>query len=325
MKIKPLFISILTCCLVSFTVFADQFIWQPSAEHHQIPLWPKNKMPNALKSVTSEYATTVTKPLIAGKPWTAIFQVSNPTLTLYQPVKNNSGTAIMVFPGGGFSILAIDLEGSEVCHWLTAKGITCVLLKYRVPDSGPAWHHECHCHIHPKAPTALEDAERAMGLIRLNAKAWHINPNKIGIMGFSAGGYMVADLSTHFKNRVYHPIDKADLLSCRPDFAIALYPGHMRTDGQYFKLNPNIHFSKNSPPTFILQAENDPEDNINNSLLYYMGLKNADVPVEMHLYAKGGHAFGLRATRFPITHWPHLVMQWLNSIGMLSLKSDASN
>ncbi|GAG42656.1 unnamed protein product, partial [marine sediment metagenome] len=202
--------------------------------------------------------------------------------------------------------------------WLTSQGITCILLKYRVPDSGPAWHQSCHCHIHPKAPTALEDAQRTLGLVRLNASRWHINPNKIGVIGFSAGGYMVADLSTHFKKRAYKPIDAADKESCHPDFAVALYPGHMRVDGKRFTLNPNIHFTKGTPPTFLLQAENDPEDNINNSLLYYIGLKNAGVPVEMHLYAHGGHAFGLRATKFSITRWPTLAETWLHSIGMLT-------
>lgn len=212
-----------------------------------------------------------TKQLIAGRPWTEVLNVSQPTMTIYFPKVKNTGAAIVVFPGGGFRVLAIDLEGTEICHWATLQGLTCILLKYRVPDSGPAWHKICHCHIHPKAPTALEDAQRTIGLIRLNASKWHINPNKIGVIGFSAGGYMVADISTHFKKRAYKYIDSADKESCRPDFAIALYPGHMRTDGKKFVLNSNIHFTKDTPPTFLAQAENDPEDNINNSLLYYIG------------------------------------------------------
>ena len=274
-------------------------------------------MPDPLPHPKPEYAKIITNPLVAGKPWTEIFNVSQPTMTIYSPKKHNTGVAMIVFPGGGFKGLAIDLEGTEVCQWLTSKGITCVLLKYRVPNSGPAWNQSCHCHIHPKAPTALQDAQRTLGLIRLNAAKWHINPNKIGVIGFSAGGYMVADLSTHFEKRAYEPIDNADRVSCRPDFAIAIYPGHMQTDGKPFQLNPNIHFTKGSPPTFIVQAEDDPEDNIDNALLYYIGLKNAGVPAEMHLYARGGHAFGLRPTKFPITRWPQLADIWLHSIGML--------
>lgn len=306
-------------CLFATTVIADEtakkFTWQPTAGHQQIPIWPVGKMPDSIAQPKAEYAVTVTKPLVAGKPWIAIYHVSEPTMTIYSPRKHNTGAAVIVFPGGGFKILAIDLEGTEICHWLTSKGITCVLLKYRVPNSGPAWDKSCHCHIHPKAPTALQDAQRTVGLVRFNAAKWHINPNKIGIIGFSAGGYMVADLSTHFAKRAYKPIDGADKVSCRPDFAMAIYPGHMQTDGKPFQLNPNIHFTKDTPPTFIVQAEDDPEDNIDNALLYYLGLKNAGVPVEMHLYAHGGHAFGLRPTQYPITRWPKLADIWLLSIG----------
>lgn len=313
-------VFILLGCLLTLTGYTNSFaetslVWQPSADHTQIPIWPAGKMPDALHDPTQESFETVTEPLVAGKSWTEVLNVSQPTMTVYSPSGKNSGAAVIVFPGGGFSILAIDLEGTEACHWLTSKGITCILLKYRVPDSGPAWHDSCHCNIHPKAPTALEDAQRTLGLVRLNAAKWHIDPNKIGVMGFSAGGYMVAEISTHFNKRAYTPIDAADKESCRPDFAMALYPGHMQATDKQFILNPAIHFTKETPPTFIVQAEDDPEDNINNSLLYYIGLKNAGVPVEMHLYAVGGHAFGLRPTQYPITHWPELATIWLNSIG----------
>lgn len=302
----------------SNNISAQTPVWQPSPGHTQIPIWPADKMPDALTHVKPESTETITVPLVAGKPWTEILNVSRPTMTVYSPRIKNTGAAIIVFPGGGFNILAMDLEGTEACQWLTSKGITCILLKYRVPDSGPAWHDSCHCNIHPKAPTALEDAQRTLSLVRLNAPIWHIDPNKIGVLGFSAGGYMVAETSTHFNKRAYTPIDAADKISCRPDFAIALYPGHMQKSNNLFVLNPNIQFTKDTPPTFLLQAEDDSEDNIDNSLLYYIGLKNAGVPVEMHLYAQGGHAFGLRRTKFPITAWPQLVETWLGTIGVLS-------
>ncbi len=307
--------------LVFVMLFSAQiYAWQPESEHTQIPIWPTGKMPDALliQETKPESAKTITDPLIAGKSWTEIFNVSEPTMTVYSPKKNNTGVAIIVFPGGGFNGLAIDLEGTEACDWLTTRGIACVLLKYRVPDSGPAWHEDCHCNIHPKAPTALEDAQRTVGLVRYNAAKWHIDPHKIGVMGFSAGGYMVADLSTHFEKRTYSPIDLADQESCRPDFAVALYPGHLWIDEKKFELSPAIPITDQIPPTFLLQAEDDPEDNLNNSLVYYIALKNAGVPVEMHLYPQGGHGFGLRRTELPITEWPKLMETWLGSIGMVS-------
>ena len=189
--------------------------------------------------------------------------------------------------------------------------MTAALLKYRVPDSGP------HGLVEPKAPTALEDAQRAVGLLRFHAAQWHIDPHKIGVIGFSAGGHLVANVSTHFDKRLYPIVDAADKESCRPDFAIALYPGHLWND-RNLKLNPHIPVTSNTPPTFLLQAENDPVDNINHSLAYYIALKNAKVAVEMHLYAQGRHAFGLRPSKFPITEWPQLLEKWLGTIGMIS-------
>ena len=216
---------------------------------------------------------------------------------------------------GGFYVLAIDLEGSEACDWLTSKGITCVLLKYRVPDSGP--HGDAGRQRYPKAPMALEDAQRTLGLVRFHAAEYHIDPNKIGVLGFSAGGYLVADISTNFDKRAYPPVDEADKVSCRPDFAVTIYPGHLQASSDGLELNPKIHVSRETPPTFLLQAEDDHVDNVNDSLVYYIALKNAGVPAEMHLYAQGGHAFGLRRTKFPITGWPQLVETWLGTLGMI--------
>jgi len=238
-------------------------------------------------------------------------------MTVYSPQGKNTGAAMVVFPGGGYQILAIDLEGTEVCDWLTSKGITCVLLKYRVPNSGMHWDEKCRCQITPKSPTALEDAQRTVGLVRFHAAQWHIDPLKIGVLGFSAGGHLVAAMSTHFEHRLYPAMDAADKESCRPDFAVALYPGHLWIDEEKLELNPDIHVTSQTPPTFLLQAEDDPVDNINHSLVYYIALKNAGVPVEMHLYAQGGHAFGLRPTGLPITGWPQLVETWLGTLGII--------
>ena len=311
-------ILILGAATLFYGLRAEANVWQPSAGYEQIPIWPEGKMPDAIISKKPE-SVTISDGRIAGKSVSLVWDVTQPTITIYSPTTKNTGAAVMVFPGGGFHGLAIDLEGTEICEWLASQGITGILLKYRVPDSGPNWNEGCQCHVQPYAPVALEDAQRAIGLVRLNAAKWHINPRKIGVIGFSAGGYMVADVSTHFEKRAYSPVDAADSESSRPDFAIALYPGHMGLeDDKSFVLNPNIHFTKESPPTFLLQAEDDPVDTIDYSLLYYIGLKKAGVPVEMHLYAQGGHAFGLRRTDFEITHWPSLVEKWLGTIGMIS-------
>ena len=292
--------------------------WQPSPGHTQMPIWP-GAVPDARPVAEPEVAATTGKEeLVAGRPWVYVSNVSRPTMTVYSPKGTNTGVAVVVFPGGGYQILAIDLEGTEVCDWLTSRGITCVLLKYRVPRSGHYWDDACKCHITPKSPTALQDAQRTVGLVRFHAAEWHIDPHKIGVLGFSAGGHLSAAISTHFKQRLYPTVDAADQESCRPDFAVAIYPGHLWVDYEKFELNPDVPVTRETPPTFLLQAEDDPVDNINHSLVYYIALKNAGVPVEMHLFPQGGHAFGLRPTKFPITRWPQLVETWLGTIGMTS-------
>lgn len=237
-------------------------------------------------------------------------------MTVYSPKGRATGAAIVVFPGGGYRVLAIDLEGTEVCEWLTSKGIACVLLKYRVPDSGPHWDGQRP--INPKAPMALQDAQRAIGLLRLHAAEYRIDPHRIGVLGFSAGGHLVADISTHFDKRLYPAVDAADKESCRPDFAVAIYPGHLWIGSEKYELNPDIPVSPQTPPTFLLQAGNDPVDTVNNSLVYYIALKKAGVPVEIHIFAEGKHAFGLRPTQYPITRWPSLLETWLRTIGLIS-------
>lgn len=290
--------------------------WQPAPGLAQMPLWPR-AAPNARPVPDSESIAPAPNP-VAGKPWLYIRNVSRPTLTVYPPQGKNTGAAIVVFPGGGYHILAIDLEGTEVCDWLTSAGITCVLLKYRVPRSGPSWDPDCKCSIDPRPQPALQDAERAVGLVRYHAADWHVDPHKIGVLGFSAGGHLVAAISTHFRERSYAAVDAADTTSCRPDFAVALYPGHLWIPGGgQLGFNRNIHVTRDTPPTFLLQAETDSVDNVNQSLVYYIALKDAGVPTEMHLYADGGHAFGLRRTKDPITEWPQLVEKWLRTIGII--------
>jgi acetyl esterase/lipase len=159
-----------------------------------------------------------------------------------------------------------------------------------------------------------------VGLVRFHAAQWHVDPHKIGVLGFSAGGHMVAAISTHFAQRAYAPVDAADQESCRPDFAVAIYPGHLSLAADSVALNPDIdsHITADTPPTFLLQNEDDHVDRVEDSLSYYMGLKKAGVAVEMHLYAKGGHAFGLRPSKLPVSHWPALVVTWLGAMGVIA-------
>jgi acetyl esterase/lipase len=330
------------------SVSAQTSSWQPSPGHTQIPIWPgaaPDPQPvNPVEAGGQETAKTEVKDLVAGKPWTYLENVTTPTITVYAPTSANTGAAVVVFPGGGYQILAIDLEGTEVCDWLTQKGITCVLLKYRVTDVGPYPKSGPY----PESPMALEDAQRALRLMRFHAVEWHIDPHKIGVLGFSAGGHLTVAMSVTFDKRLYPLIDAADQLSCRPDFAVAIYPGHLsRAAAEYdagfgttkyalpppdplavvdpnLGLNPDIHVSSETPPTFLLQAEEDHVDSVYDSLSYYIALKKAGVPAEMHLYAQGNHAFGLRPTKLPITAWPQLVETWLGTIGMIPESAPAS-
>jgi acetyl esterase/lipase len=293
---------------------AGQSAWQPSAGHEQIAIWP-GEAPGARPAVGPEEARTVVDGagnarLVAGRPWVYVSRVSRPAMTVYSPVGHNTGAAVVVFPGGGYEILAIDLEGTEACDWLTSRGITCVLLKYRVPCVKTGPYRDCR--------TALQDAQRAVGLVRFHAAEWHIDPHRIGVLGFSAGGHMVASLSTHFERRLYPAVDAADRESCRPDFAVALYPGHLAVRETGFVLNPDIRVTTRTPPTLLVQAEDDPVDPVENSIVYHAALRKAGVAAEMHLYVKGGHAFGMRRTASPITAWPQLVERWLEAIGMVS-------
>jgi len=300
---------------------AQKFVWQPSPGHTQVRIWP-GAAPDPQPVAGLEFAQTVgEKDFVAGRSWVAVENVSQPTMTVYSPTGKNTGAAVVVFPGGGYQILAIDLEGTEVCDWLVPRGITCVLLKYRVTDVGPYPKSGPY----PESPMALEDAQRTLRLVRFHAAEWHIDPHKIGVLGFSAGGHLVAAMSTLYARRLYPSVDAADRESCRPDFAVAIYPGHLSLSAAEWahadkdlSLNPEVPVTSQTPPTFLLQNEDDHVDGVWQSLAYYIALKKAGVPVEMHLYAQGGHAFGLRRTRLPVTAWPQLVETWLATIGMLS-------
>jgi acetyl esterase/lipase len=304
--ILAIFLLVLACA----HSHAKADIWQPSPGNVQLPIWP-GAVPDALPNP---------KPESVGPPpdrewWPRANDVSQPTMTMYAANGRNTGVAVVVFPGGGYQFLAMDLEGTEICDWLTSRGITCVLLKYRVPDSGPTMKNGRG--YFPKVQTAVQDAQRTLGLVRQHAAEWHVDPRKVGVISFSAGGHLAAAVSTRFATREYPPVDAADQLSCRPDFAIILYPGHLWTPGTDLTLRSDIRVRADTPPTFLLHAEDDPIDPVKHALTYYAALTKAGVPAEMHLYAHGGHAFGLRHPERPIGRWPALVEQWLHTIGVL--------
>ncbi len=295
-----------SAAVICSNLFSQRPAWQPPPGHTTLLVWPHGA-PGASPSAGPEIDTTTAKDgLVAGRPVIRLGNVTAPALTLYAPKGKSTGAAVVVFPGGGYHILAIDLEGTEVCDWLNSAGMTCVLLKYRVPDSGP----------YPKSSAALQDAQRALGIVRSHASDWHIDPHRVGVLGFSAGAHLAAALSTHFDQRLYDPVDAADQLSCRPDFAVIVYPGYLALPHQNFAPNPDIHATDKTPPSFIVQAEDDGV-HVENAMVYFLALKNAKVSAEMHIYAQGGDGYGLRRTALPVTTWPRSVERWLRTIQVL--------
>ena len=287
--------------------------WRPPAGVTQEPLWPGTP-PDPLPASPPETTRTATNPArFAGRPVTGVFNVTLPTMTVYPPRGASKHAALLVFPGGGFQQLAIDLEGTEACDWAAANGLTCVLVKYRVPGSNHFYDSACHCHRTPTRLTALQDAQRAIRLVRARASTLRIDPARIGVLGFSAGGYLVAQTS-NILAPAYGPVDAIDRVSSRPDFAMALYPGHLCRAGG--TLDPGIRVTRRTPPTFLVQAWDDPVDEVCNSTIYARALDAAGVPTEVHLFATGGHAFGLRRANGVVDRWPPLAETWLRQIGI---------
>jgi acetyl esterase/lipase len=280
-----------------------------ATESAPLVLWPGTP-PGDRGGLGPEKDTTKpTDGLVAGKPVIRLGLVSSPTLTMYRaPAGSNGGATIVVFPGGGYNILAMDLEGTEVCQWLNSLGVNCALVKYRVPMRTGL----------PRYGPPLQDAQRAVGMVRYRAGEWGLDPQRIGVLGFSAGGHLVAALSTTFDTRTYPAVDEADKVSCRPDFTLLIYPAYLTSKTDHGPaLAPELNVTANTPPSFLIQAEDDTVG-VENTLVYYAALRTAKVPAEAHLYPVGGHGYGLRSTPKPITGWPHLAELWLRSLGVLS-------
>lgn len=242
---------------------------------------------------------------VAGCPVLRISDVSEPTLTFYPaPADNNSGATIIVNPGGGYNILAYNLEGTEICKRFNSHGVNCVLVKYRVPRREGREKHE--------AP--LQDLQRAIAYTRSHAKEWNIDSDRIGVMGFSAGAHLAAMASNSFNERTYLAVDASDNVSLRPDFCVLIYPAYL--GGENFTISPELKVSEKTPPTFIVQTQDD-KSHINSSLFYYYALKEAGVSAGMHLYPTGGHGYGLRNTGHTVNEWPYRVLDWLRDIQMV--------
>ena len=273
-------------CKISCLMLLLAAVLAAATDPASLPLWPGTP-PGENGGLGPEKDTTKpTDSLIAGKPVVRLGPVSNPSMTLHRaPEDKNTGATVVVFPGGGYTILAMDLEGTEVCQWLNSLGVNCALVKYRVPVRAGL----------PRHGPPLQDAQRAVGMVRYRAAEWGLDAKRIGVLGFSAGGHLAAALSTNFDTRTYDAVDDADKLSCRPDFTLLIYPAYLTTKSEHAPtLAPEISVTANTPPSFLIQAEDD-SVGVENSLVYYAALRAARVPAEAHLFPIGGHGYGLRS------------------------------
>ncbi|MCK0156893.1 alpha/beta hydrolase [Cellulophaga sp. F20128] len=302
-------INLLYACLM--------FSMNGIAQNEIIPLW-QGLVPN--QKITKEVEQIVTKDIVI------VSNVQKPTIEVYLPSKNNAnGQAVLVFPGGGYGILAYDWEGTDIAKYLNSKGIAGIVVKYRLPNSKSLTER----HTAP-----LQDAQRAMRLVRSNATKWNIDADKIGIIGFSAGGHLASTLGTHYKDTIYKSTDEIDKFSARPDFMALLYPVITFTDtvdmhkgsrnnllgdlASNEKLNTyfsnELQVTEDTPPTFLVHATDDKAVPVENSLLFYKALKAKNVPVAMHIYPKGGHGFSLALRNKHLSLWSSQLTDWMATL-----------
>ena len=282
----------------------------------EVPLWPEGSqvLRDGMRELALEkYAST------------------RPSFLLYSPDAPASRAAVIVFPGGGYKALAIGPDstlgflGADVCKWLTDAGVTCVLVKYRVPNTGCNWNRSTRRHEMPEVPMALQDAQRAIAIVRHNAREYGVDPDRIGVLGFSAGGNLAVLASTAFRHRSYAPVDEIDRVSSRPDFAIPVYPGHMTMEHKNktprevaaTELNTDIEISAGIPPTLLIHARDDRVDPVHYSQVYERELGKAGVDVRLIIYESGGHAFGVRKQGTDSDRWTHDALAWLREIEVL--------
>jgi acetyl esterase/lipase len=272
-----------------------------------LPVWP-GKVPGDYGTIGPERVRAPSEAPTKDAKW--ITNVTKPTVTVFRPeTGRNNGAAMVICPGGGYWNLAWDLEGEEVAAWLNSLGMTGVVLKYRVPRR-PGQPEPL------PAPGPLLDAQRAMSLVRSRAGEWGIDPKRIGIVGFSAGGHLAVMTATYFDRRAYEPLDEIDKVSCRPDFAVAVYPGYLLPeDKETNVLASYIRIPAGTPPTLLIHASDDSESGPEHSVAMYLALKQARVPAELHIYAAGGHGFGVRKSNRPCSTWTDRCAAWLKNQG----------
>ena len=246
---------------------------------------------------------------------TRVSNVSKPTITVYRPSpEKDTGTSIVICPGGGYNILATSHEGEDVARWLNTIGVTGVVLKYRIPRREGTPNN-----VAP--PQALMDAQRAMSLVRSKAGDLGIDPKRIGILGFSAGGHLATWASTNFDKRSYEPVDDADKVECRPDFTVLIYPAYLLKKGNA-GLADEIRAGSETPPTFLAHAGDDPVT-VESSVQFYLALKRANVPAELHVFSSGGHGYGMKPGTKPVSAWPQRLEDWMKSRGLLKASAKA--
>jgi acetyl esterase/lipase len=239
-----------------------------------------------------------------------ITDVARPTITIYRPEKeNDSSTAMLICPGGGYWNLYWQLEGEEVAAWLNSQGMTGIILKYRVPRRADEPESE-------PARRPLQDAQRAVSLVRSRCREWGIDASRIGIVGFSAGGHLAISTATNFDQRAYKPVDEVDNVSCRPDFAVAVYSGYLKAKDKD-ELAPGLTIPPRTPPVFLVHGGDDIISSPEHSVQMYLALKRAGIPAELHVYASTAHDFGVRKSDRPYTGWMDSCASWLRHQGLL--------
>lgn len=278
-----------------------------------VELWP-GKTPGDVGIKGEENSRTYQSPLIAG-PTRLITNVTKPTLSIYLPAKDkNAGTAMLICPGGGYHDLFWELEGEEVAAWLNSLGMTGIILKYRCPRRPGDVKGEP-----PLGP--LLDAQRAVSLVRSRAAEWGIDPRRIGMVGFSAGGHLALATATRFEKREYDLLDAADEASCRPDFAVLCYSGYLKAKDKD-EISPGIRIPAGTPPIFLAHSSDDKISDPEHSVMMYLALRRAGVPAELHVYATGDHDFGVRQNEKLPSSWTQLCVRWLRSQDLLEAGSN---
>jgi len=303
--------------LLSGIVILSFIVFNVNAQN-VIKLWPDG-IPGSVRSDTYIEEPTVTD----GVP-VRFVRVTEPTLSVFLPPSGKTtGTAVLICPGGGYTALAFDHEGNAIARWLNDNGIAGIILKYRLPSD---------LIMKDKSIGPLQDAQEAMRIIRRNAKAWNLNPRRIGVIGFSAGGHIASTLSTHYSDKVY---DTRDTTSARPDFSILVYPvitfdasfTHAGSRRNLIGENPSeetiryfsneLQINEKTPPAFLVHSGDDKAVPVKNSIVYYQGLKKFNITSELHVFEKGGHGYGLSVGKGTQSAWPGLCISWLKSAGLL--------